>query len=207
MFCSDYPRDLANGLWFWWFPSPHPLPVATALAVPFLLAGRRLPVSLLRLPPRPFPRRLPARFAAIPLVRLSRMKTQLATLEQTTPPPRSAGQSLPPTFLIFGMACRTLGRAHGRCHSQKLRPWRGISILSRAQQTSGSQQINTVTENCGGVSRAPPPLASPLRGSATDGLGHCWKAGLGHFSQAPKASGLEREAILQRDHDDRRSAR
>jgi len=28
--------------------------------------------------------------------------------------------------------------------------------------------------------------ASPVRGSATDCLGHFWKADLGHFSQAPK---------------------
>ena len=38
----------------------------------------------------------------------------LAPLQQTAPHPRPKGQSLPPTLLIFGMTCRTLGRAHGR---------------------------------------------------------------------------------------------
>lgn len=112
---SDYPRGLSNCLWLWWFPAPHPLPVAPALTVPFLLAQRRRPVSLLRLPPRPLPRRLPAAFAAIALVRLPGMKALLASFQQTTPHPRPACQSLPPTrLLIFGMTCRTLGKAHGR---------------------------------------------------------------------------------------------
>ena len=38
----------------------------------------------------------------------------LAPLQQTAPHPRPKGQSLPPSLLIFGMTCRTLGRAHGR---------------------------------------------------------------------------------------------
>jgi hypothetical protein len=57
MFCSDYPRGVVNGFWLCWFPVPDPLPVAPALTIPFLLSCRRLPVSLLRLPPRPSPRR------------------------------------------------------------------------------------------------------------------------------------------------------
>jgi hypothetical protein len=119
MFCSDYPRGVVNCLWLWWFPAFDALPVAPALPVPFLLARCRRPVSLLRLPPRPFPRRLPAMLAAIALARLSRMKALLASLQQTTPgpggTPRPPGQSFPSaSLLIFGMACRTLGRAHGR---------------------------------------------------------------------------------------------
>src|SRR5471030_1982148 len=115
MFCSDYPRGTVNCLWLWWFPAFDALPVAPALPVPFLLACPCRPVSLLRLPPRPLPRRLPAALAAIALARLPRMKALLASFQQTSTHPRPTGQSLPPaTLLIFGMACRTLGRAHGR---------------------------------------------------------------------------------------------
>src|SRR6202142_2905542 len=115
MFCSDYPRGLVNWLWLWWFPAFDALPVTPVLPVPFSLARRRRAVSLLRLPPRPLPRRLPAALAAIALARLPRIKALLASLQQTTPHPRPAGQSLPPaTLLIFGLACSTLGRAQGR---------------------------------------------------------------------------------------------
>jgi len=47
MFLSDYPRGLANCLWLRWVPAFDALPVAPALAVAFLLARRRFPVSLL----------------------------------------------------------------------------------------------------------------------------------------------------------------
>ncbi len=63
-----------NCLWLWRFPAFHALPVAPALTVPLLLAGPGRPVSFLRLPARPFPRRFPALFAAIALARLPRMK-------------------------------------------------------------------------------------------------------------------------------------
>src|SRR5947209_6636859 len=115
MFCSDDPRGVANYLWLWWFSFFDALPVAPALTVPFLLAPRRRPVSLLRLPPRPLPSLLPALRAAIPLPRLPRMKTLLAAFEETPAHPRPVRRTLPPASrLIFGMACRTLGRAHGR---------------------------------------------------------------------------------------------
>src|ERR1700674_2865107 len=114
MFRSDYPRGLVNCLWLWGVPAFDPLPIAPALTVPFLLARRGGPVSLLRLPPRPFPRRRPAALAAIALARLPRRKTLLTPFEQTTPPPRPPDHTFPPTrLLIFGMACTTLGRAHG----------------------------------------------------------------------------------------------
>src|SRR2546426_32796 len=114
MFCSDYPRGVVNCLWLWWFPAVDAFPVAPALPVPFLLARRRCPVALLPLPPRPFPGRFPALFAAITLARLPGMEALLAPFQQTAPHPRLTGQSLPPTLLIFGMGCRILGRAHGR---------------------------------------------------------------------------------------------
>src|SRR6266852_3971701 len=113
MFCSDYPRGVVNCLWLWRFPAVDAFPVAPALPVPFPLARYRRPVSLLRLPPRPLPRRLPAALAAIALACLPSLKALLASLPQTTPHPGPAGQSLPPaSLLIFGMTCRTLGRAH-----------------------------------------------------------------------------------------------
>lgn len=89
-------------------------PVAPALAVAFLLARRLLPVALLRLPPLPLPRSLPALLAAITLVRLPGMKALLASSQQTTPLPRPTWQSPPPSLLISGIGCSTLGRAHGR---------------------------------------------------------------------------------------------
>src|ERR1700733_262599 len=114
MFWSDYPRGVVNCLWARWFPAFDALPVAVALTVAFLLAGRRLPVALLRLPPAPLPRRIPALFAAITLPCLPRMEALCASLQQTEPCTRPTGPSPPPSLLIFGMACRILGRAHGR---------------------------------------------------------------------------------------------
>src|SRR5579883_1464330 len=90
MFRSDYPRRVVNCPWFWWYPALDALPVASALVVPFLLACRPLPVSLLRLPARPLPRRLPAALAAIALARLPGMKTLLAPFQQTPSHPRPA---------------------------------------------------------------------------------------------------------------------
>jgi hypothetical protein len=85
------------------------------LPVAPLFACRRGPIDLLGLPPRPGPRRLPALLAAIALPRQSRMKPLLTSFEQAPPRPRPALQPLAPAArLIFGMACRTLGRAQGR---------------------------------------------------------------------------------------------
>src|SRR5277367_1686825 len=109
MFCSDYPRRVVNCLWFWRYPTLDALPVAPALPVPFLLARRRLPIALLRLPPRPFPRSLLTVLAAIALACLPGMKALLASLQQTTPHARPACRALPlASLLIFGMACSTL---------------------------------------------------------------------------------------------------
>src|SRR3970282_300941 len=115
MFCRDYPRSVVNCRWLWWFPALDPLPVAPALPVALLSARLGLPVSLLRLPARPLPRRLPPRRAEIALPRLPRTEALLASLQQTSPPPRPACRPLPPPSpLIFGMGCSTLERAHGR---------------------------------------------------------------------------------------------
>src|ERR1017187_6559482 len=111
---SDSPRGVANRLWLWWFPAAHPLPVAPALAVPFLFTRRRLPVSLLRLSPRPFPRRLPAALAAIALARLPGMKALRAPFQQTAARSWPAAHCPPPTRRLFNWFGRILGRAHGR---------------------------------------------------------------------------------------------
>ena len=91
------------------------MPVAPALPVAFLFARRRRPVLVLALPPRPYPRRLPAMRAAIALPRVSRTKAPLASFEQTPPGTGPSRRPFPSAgLLIFGMACRTLGKAHGR---------------------------------------------------------------------------------------------
>jgi len=106
MFYSDYPRGLTNCLWSCWFPAFDPFPVAPALAIAFLLACRRRPVSLLRLPQRPFSRRFSTALAAIPLLRLPRMELLLAPFEQTTPLPWPACPVFPPpSRLIFDTVC------------------------------------------------------------------------------------------------------
>src|SRR5712692_182747 len=113
---SDNPRCLWNCFLLLWFPLSDARPVAKALPVPFFSASHRSPISLPRLPLRPHPRRLPAAVAAIALPRLPGAKALLTSFEQTPAPPRvAAGQPLPPPgLLIFGMACRILGKAHGR---------------------------------------------------------------------------------------------
>jgi hypothetical protein len=56
----------------------------------------------------------PALCAAITLARLPGMEALFAPFQQAAPHPRPACRSIRPTLLIFGMTCRTLGRAHGR---------------------------------------------------------------------------------------------
>ena len=184
-FRSDYPRPLANRLWLRWFPALEPFPVAPALAVAFLLAAGCRAVPLLRLPPRPRPCLFPAALTAIPLARLPRWKPLLTPLQQTPPPPRPA--SPPSSRLLFAMACRTLGRAHGRSRLPEAPALEGNATPLRGAVTSGSQQ----TQHCNGNRRVGPrpnrssPTARSWR-SATDRPGHFWKAEVGHFSKAPK---------------------
>jgi hypothetical protein len=139
---SDYPRGLRNGFACWWFSASDAFPVTPALPVTLLFARRRGPIALLSLPPRPGPRRLPALLAAIALPPPSRAKPLLTTFEQTPPGPR--GSSLPTcpfspaALLIFGMACRTLGRAQGRSLLPEAPAPEGIALLSGAQQIFAS---------------------------------------------------------------------
>lgn len=120
-------------------PLSDTLAVTPVLPVAFFFACRRRPVTLLSLPARPLPRRLPALLAAIALARLAGMKTLVAAFQQTPAGARTAGRAFPPAavFLIFGRACRILVRAHGRVAPGKLMPWRGL-VSSPGRSRSGS---------------------------------------------------------------------
>jgi hypothetical protein len=108
------------------------------LPVPLLFAGRSVPVSLLGFPPRPGPRRLPALLAAIALPRMSRPKVLLTSFEQTLPGAGPAHQPFASAaLLIFGMACRTLGRAQGRSLLPEALPRRGLHSSPGRSRSSG----------------------------------------------------------------------
>ena len=116
-----------------WFPLFDALPVTPALLVPLLFARRFDPVLLPGLPLRPLARRLSAAIAAIALPSMAWAKPLCASLQQAPAGPRPARQPFPSVGrLPFAMPCRILVRAHGRSCSQKLRPWRGMSLLSGA---------------------------------------------------------------------------
>jgi hypothetical protein len=139
---SDYPRGVWNCFTCRWFSVPDTLPIAPALPVPLLFAGRSIPVSLLGFPPRPGPRRLPARLAAIALPRLSRPKVLLTSFEQTLPGAGPAHQPLASAaLLIFGMACSTLGRAQGRSLLPEALPRRGLHSSPGRSRSSGQYEI------------------------------------------------------------------
>ncbi len=144
---SDDPRGARNGLAYWWFSVSDAVPITLALADALPFARPRRPVSLLRLPPRPGSRLLPARLAAITLPRPPRTKPLLTTFEQTPSGPRPApGPLAPAALLIFGMACRTLGRAHGRSLLPEAPAPEGIALLSGAQQIFGSIRSTTLSQ-------------------------------------------------------------
>ena len=140
---SDYPRGVWNCFTCRWFSVSDTLPIAPALPVPLLFAGRSVPVSLLGFPPRPSPRRLPALLAAIALPRMSRPKLLLTSFEQTPPGPWPAHQPFASAaLLIFGMACRTLGRAQGRSLLPEALPRRGLHSSPGRSRSSGQYEIN-----------------------------------------------------------------
>jgi hypothetical protein len=123
--------------------APDALPVAPALPVPLLFAAHSVPVSSLGFPPRPGPRRLPARRAAIALPRMSRPKVLLTSFEQTQPGPWPARRPFAPAaLLIFGMACSTLGRAQGRSLLPEALPRRGWHSSPGRSRSSGQYEIN-----------------------------------------------------------------
>ena len=179
---SDYPRGVWNCFTCRWFSVSDTLPIAPALPVPLLFAGRSVPVSLLGFPPRPSPRRLPALLAAIALPRLSRPKVLLTSFEQTPPGPWPAHQPLvSAALLIFGMACRTLGRAQGRSLLPEALPRRGLHSSPGRSRSSGqlrNQQLYRTDRILAGP--APPVfsifLSSQARQPQTAALLHRGRA-------------------------------
>ena len=104
----------------------------------FCFGRRRRPITLLRLPPRPLPRRLPAFWAAIALARRHRTKTPLTAFQQTGARPRPAGRAFPSAVLLhWGEMSRILNRAHGSLVPGKLMPRRG-RLSSPGRSSSGS---------------------------------------------------------------------
>ena len=113
------------------------LTVTAALPVSLSFPHHRGAVFLLSFPARPFPRSPPASFTAIALTRPPGMKMFLASFEQTPASARTwNGSPAPERRLIFGLACRTLVRAHGRsllpessCPGEDGNPLRGAASL------------------------------------------------------------------------------
>ena len=160
---SDYPRGFRNGLFRrrWWTVSDS-LSITSALPVTSLFSYRRRSIVLLRLPPRPSPRRAPAFVTAITLSRPLRTKTPLAPLQQTEPRPRAPTGRLA-GFPIFGRECRILVRAHGSVAPGSSCPG-GDSTPLRGAAGSGSAQISL------SQSKAPPPRASVFLSPGERGL-------------------------------------
>jgi len=112
MFVRDDPRGPVQSLRLRCWAALDALPIAPALAVPFLFAAGGGAVGLLVLPLPPSPRRLPAALAAIALPRIPRREAPLAPFQQT--PPRAGPSFFSARRLFFATPCRTLGKAHGR---------------------------------------------------------------------------------------------
>ena len=185
----------------WWFSAPDALPVAPALPVPLLFAGRRGPVSLLGLPPRPCPRRLPALLAAIALPRMSRPKALLTSFEQTPPGPWPARQPFAPAaLLIFGMACSTLGRAQGRSLLPEALPRRGLHSSPGRSRSSGQYEINNSIAKIGfWLGPLPRFLIFSLHRGA--GRSVCWpRAGVTMISPGETEAGTAGMQPLPRDN-------
>ena len=74
---------------------------------------------------------------------MSRPKVLLTSFEQTLPGAGPAHQPLASAaLLIFGMACRTLGRAQGRSLLPEALPRRGLHSSPGRSRSSGQYEIN-----------------------------------------------------------------
>ena len=209
---SDYPRGIWNCFTCRWFSVSDTLPIAPALPVPLLFAGRRVPVSLLGFPPRPSPRRLPALLAAIALPRLPWPKVLLTSFEQTPPGPWPAHQPLVSAALfIFGMACSTLGRAQGRSLLPEALPGGDGTPLRGAADLQVSTKSTTLSHRSDfGWARSPRVLnfSSQARQPQTAALLHrgrgrsvCWpRAGVTMISPGETEAGTAGMQPLLRDN-------
>ena len=114
-----------------------------------LFASRSVPVSLLGFPPRPGPRRLPTRLAAIALPRISRPKVLFTSFEQTPPGPWPARRPFAPAaLLIFGMACSNSREGPREVIAPRSSAPEGIALLSGAQPIFRSIEIhNFIAKN------------------------------------------------------------
>ncbi len=135
---SDYPRGV-------FFRRPgavsDALAITPALLTAFVFSRPGGPVTLLRFPARPCPRRLPAGLAAITRTRPRGPESLFAAFQQTnacagTPKLRR------PVFPIFDRTCRILDRPHGSWPSRKLMPRRGSHSAPGRQPLSGSAQTH-----------------------------------------------------------------
>ena len=207
---SDYPRGVWNCFTCRWFSVPDTLPIALALPVPLLFAGRSVPVSLLGFPPRPGPRRLPALLAAIALPRMSRPKVLLTSFEQTPPGPWPAHQLFASAaLLIFGMACSTLGRAQGRSLLPEALPRRGLHSSPGRSRSSGQYEINNSIAQIGfwlgarfrGVLNFLRNRGRPKRLHRGAGRSVCWpRAGVTMISPGETEAGTAGMQPLPRDN-------
>jgi hypothetical protein len=152
----DYPRGFRNG-----FFRPcrsavsDSLAIAPALPVASLFSCCRRSVVLLAFPSRPSPRRFPAFVAAIALSRPLRMKTPLASLQQTAPLPRASAWRLA-GLPCFGRECRILVRAHGSVSPRSSCPGRDVTPLRGAFGSGSAQTQESIAEH----NLSPPPGAS-----------------------------------------------
>jgi hypothetical protein len=148
------------------FPLFDSLAITQALSTAFFPACACRPITLLRLPSRPSPRRLPARLAAVALARLQWQKSPFATLQQTGAGPRTAGGAFPPAvFPFFGRTCRILDRAHGSAAPGKLMPWRGLASSPGRSRSGSVQPQNSIADGTGArrsLSFLSPPRARRL---------------------------------------------
>jgi hypothetical protein len=190
VFLRDYPRSLVNHFWLGWFPALDTLPVAPALPIRLVLASRRFPVALLRLPPSPLPHLPPTPLAAIALACSLRSKTLCALLPQTgRRRGRRARLFRRPAACFLRERVRFSGGPTGGADSQKLLPWRG-SYSSPGRGTAVKNfrlkpKSHTVTENGGWRLRGAPLLRQRrLWRSATDCLGHFFGSRSGSFLES-----------------------
>lgn len=166
-------------------PVPDAFAVPPALPVALFLARHGRPVTLLSFPPRPFPRRPMALFAAIALPRMTSTKTLPASLQQTYASAWTPGRAFAPlVFPIVVGACRILGRAHGSMAPGKLMPRRGVP--SSPRRWSGSVQTqHSIAEQSGPVrSRLYLVFSRPWRRgcqlmSPSVLFSHLWRSRLG----------------------------